>query len=208
MRVLLADDHAMFRDALRALLAAEGHEVVVEAGDGREAVRMARSQQPDVALLDFCMPLMNGIETAREIGRLAPGVACVLLTMFEDSSHVLDALRAGVRGYVLKAQAADDLLAALAAIGQGALYLSPSISATVVEACLSPQAAGADPLTARERQVLQLVAEGHSTRQLAELLAVSVKTAESHRTRIMNKLDLHNTASLVRYAIRRGVIQP
>jgi two-component system, NarL family, response regulator NreC len=207
MRLLLADDHAMFRHCLRDLLEREHLEIVGEAGDGRSAVRLAREHLPDIAVLDLGMPLLNGIEAIREIARLVPGTQCVLLTMFDDDKYVIDALRAGARGYVLKWQAATDLLSALAEVARGGVYLSPGIAGTVVDACLSPEPATTDPLTDRERQVLQLIAEGHSTRELADLLSVSVKTAESHRTRMMGKLNLRNTAGLVRYAIRNGVIQ-
>jgi two-component system, NarL family, response regulator NreC len=206
MNLLLADQQPMFRDAMRALLEREGHCVIAETGDGRDAVRLARECTPDVALLEVGMPLMNGIDAARQIGRRAPGTATLLLTASADHAFVLDALRAGVRGYVLKTQNGGDLLSALDEVARGALYLSPGISQTVVDACFQPVPAE-DPLTERERQVLQLIAEGHSTREVAALLAVSVKTAESHRSRLMSKLDLHNIAGLVRYAIRRGLIE-
>lgn len=207
MNLLLADQQPMFRDAMRALLEREGHCVVADTGDGREAVRLARECTPDVAVLDVGMPLMNGIDAARQIGRRAPQTATVLLTGNGEHRFVLEALRAGVRGYVLKTQAGADLLTALGEVARGALYLSPGISQTVVDACFMPGIPEDDPLTERERQVLQLIAEGHSTRELAELLAVSVKTAESHRSRLMAKLGLHNIAGVVRYAIRRGLIE-
>ncbi|MBO9662298.1 response regulator transcription factor [Dokdonella sp.] len=207
MNVLLADDHAMFRQSLRALLEREGLEVGAEAGDGREAVRLAAKHRPRVAVLDFSMPLLNGIETARAIRKRAPQTATILLTMFEEDDYVLGALAAGVRGYVLKAQAASDLVTALREVANGAVYLSPGISGALVDYHLQRGRANVDPLTDRERQVLQLVAEGKTMREIATLLSVSVKTAESHRTRLMRKLDLHNTAGLVRYAIRSGLIQ-
>lgn len=208
MNVLLADDHAMFRQSLRALLEREGFEIAAEAGDGREAVRLAVKHRPRVAVLDFSMPLLNGIETARAIRKRAPQTAAILLTMFEEDDYVLGALAAGVRGYVLKAQAASDLVTALREVANGAVYLSPGISGALVDYHLQQGRASADPLSDRERQVLQLVAEGKTMREVSVVLSVSVKTAESHRTRLMRKLDLHNTAGLVRYAIRSGLIQP
>jgi DNA-binding NarL/FixJ family response regulator len=205
--VLLADDHAMFRQSLRALLEREGYDVVAEAGDGREAVRLAHKQHPRVAVLDFSMPLLNGIEAARAIRRRSPQTATILLTMFEEDDYVFGALAAGMRGYVLKAQAAVDLVTAIREVANGAVYLSPGISRALVDFHLQQDRPGADPLTDRERQVLQLVAEGKTMREISAVLSVSVKTAESHRTRLMRKLDLHNTAGLVRYAIRRGLIR-
>lgn len=207
MNVLLADDQAMFRQGLRALLEREGLTVVAEAGDGREAVRLATRHRPHVAVLDFSMPLLNGIEAARAIRKRAPQTATILLTMFEEDAYVLGALAAGMRGYVLKAQAACDLVAALREVANGAVYLSPGISGVLADYHLQQGRAQADPLTDRERQVLQLVAEGNTMREVSVVLNVSVKTVESHRTRLMRKLDLHNTAGLVRYAIRSGLIR-
>lgn len=196
----------MFREGVKALLEREGMDVAGEAGDGREAVRLVRELRPDVATLDLNMPVMNGLEAARELGKSAPGTRTVLLTMFGESAYVLEALRAGVRGYVLKAQAASDLISAIRQVMGGAIYLSPGISEVVIDALTRP-VSPADPLTDRERQVLQLVAEGRTTKGIAAVLGLSAKTAESHRNRIMRKLDIHATAGLVRYAIRRGLIK-
>jgi DNA-binding NarL/FixJ family response regulator len=206
MRILLADDHPMFRQGLKSLLEREGFQVVGEASDGHEAVRLARRLDPTVAVLDISMPLLNGIDAAREIHRRAPKTQVVLLTMFEEDAFALEALRAGVRGYVLKAQAAADLVRAIREVMRGAIYLSPGISEAVVNA-LAKTEPPVDPLTDRERQVLQLVAEGNTTKKIASVLGLSAKTVESHRTRIMQKLDIHETAGLVRYAIRRGLIK-
>lgn len=205
MRVVIADDHAMFREGVKTLLERGGIEVAGEAADGREALRLVGELVPDIALLDLSMPVMNGIEAARELARIAPKTRAVLLTMFREEAYVLEALRAGVRGYVLKAQAAPDLIDALHQVMRGAVYLSPGISEVVINALLKPNAP-ADPLTSREVQVLQLVAEGSTARQVALALGLSVKTAESHRNRIMRKLGIHETAGLVRYAVRRGLV--
>ena len=205
--VILADDHPMFRQGLKALLEREGFDVVAEASDGHEAVRLARQLNPSIAVLDIGMPLLNGIDAARDIHKQASDTEVVLLTMYEEEAYVLEALRAGIRGYVLKAQAASDLVGAIREVQRGAVYLSPGISKTVVDAYVGKSELPADPLTDRERQVLQLVAEGKTTKEVAEVLGLSVKTADSHRTRIMQKLEIHETASLVRYAIRRGFIK-
>lgn len=208
MRIILADDHTMFLDGLEALLARAKFEVVAKVADGREAVRMTRELQPDVVVLDLAMPVMNGVTAAREIHKLAPGTPTILLTMFEDDAYVLEALQAGVRGYVLKAQAPEELVNAVREVLRGSVYLSPGVSKAVVDAYLGGSAPPNDALSDRERQVLQLIAEGNTTKQAARALGVSVKTAEAHRTRIMQKLEVHDTATLVRRAIRLGVIQP
>jgi len=207
-RILLADDHTLVRQGLKALLEGKGFEVVAEAGDGQEAVRAARERCPDIAVLDFSMPLLNGRDAAREILRVCPRARAILLTMHAEDQYVLDALQVGVRGYVLKAQASDDLVLAIREVQRGMMYLSPGVSQAVVNASMSRTELPRDPLTSREREVLQLVAEGKSTKEIAKLLAISFKTAESHRTRIMKKTDIHETAGLVRYAVRRGLIQP
>jgi two-component system response regulator NreC len=205
-RVLLADDHQIVRQGLRGILVAAGHEVIGEASDGREALKLARTLNPDIAVLDLSMPLLNGLDAAREMRRLAPDIKIILLTMYTDKGYVLQALRAGARGYVLKTQAAEDLISAIREILRGETYLSPGVAASVVDAVLESTNEAADPLTARERQILQLVAEGNTTKEIARLLNVSFKTAESHRNHIMKKLDIHEVAGLVRYAIRQGLL--
>jgi two-component system response regulator NreC len=207
IRVFLADNHALVRQGLKALLEREGFQVAGEASDGQEAVRLVPQIRPDIAILDISMPILNGIDAARELQKCS-ATKTILLTRHDEDQYVTEALRAGVKGYVLKNQAATDLVHAIREVCRGGIYLSPSISSTVVGAFLSKTDLPADPLTSRERQVLQLVGEGKSTKEVATLLGISMKTAESHRTRLMQKLDIHETASLVRYAIRRGLIQP
>jgi two-component system response regulator NreC len=208
LRLLLADDHEVVRQSLRALLERNGFEVLAEAGDGREAVRLAAACHPQVAVLDLSMPLLNGMEAAREILKDSPQTRCVLLTMHTEEHYVLEALRIGISGYVLKSKSSAELVQAIQEAARGAMYLSSDISATVVRAYLTKAEPAPDVLGNRERQVLQLVAEGKTTKEIAGLLGVSAKTAESHRGHIMEKLEIHNTAGLVRYAIRRGLIQP
>jgi len=207
LRILLADDHQIVRQGLRALLEREGFDVAAEASDGLEAVRLARDLQPDVAVLDIAMPLLNGLDAAREVLKGSPRTKAILLTMHAEDHYVLEALRAGVSGYVLKTKAAGDLVRAIREVAGGAIYLSPGVSRAVVQAYRAKSDLPPDPLTPRERQVLQLIAEGKRTKEIAALLGVSVKTAESHRTRLMEKLNIHETASLVRYALQRGLIQ-
>ena len=207
-RILLADDHVIVRQGFRALLEREGLEVVAEAADGHEAVRLAGDLHPDVAVLDFAMPLLNGLDAAREIRRRSPGTRLILLTVHTEDHYVLEAMHAGVHGYVVKTQGAADLVQAIREVRGNALYLSPTISRAVVEASFDKANPPGDMLSPRERQVLQLVAEGKTTKEIAVVLGVSIKTADSHRARIMRKLDIHDTAGLVRFAIRRGLIHP
>ncbi len=207
-RVLLADDHVVVREGLKAILEREGCEIVGEAADGQDAVRLARDLRPDVAILDVAMPLLNGLDAAREILQTSPQTRGILLTMHTEEGFVLEALRAGIRGYVVKTEAAADLVRAIHEVSRGRVYLSPAISQTVIEGYLAKAELPSDPLTAREREVLQLVAEGKTSKEIAQLLGVSAKTVETHRSRIMERLGIHDTAGLVRYAIRRGLIQP
>ena len=208
IQVLLADDHQIMRQGLKGLLEREGFTVIAEASDGREAVRLAEKGHPDVAILDLAMPQLNGLDAARQIVRSSPRTKAIILTMHTEDPYVLEALRAGVGGYVLKTQAAADLLQAIREVTRGAIYLSPGVSRALVDAYRARTDLPADPLSPREREVLQLVAEGKTTKEVAVALGVSTKTAESHRTRIMEKLDIHETANLVRYAIRRGIVRP
>ena len=207
-RILLADDHPIVREGLRALLEREGFDVQAEAADGREAVRLARDLSPHVALLDLVMPLLNGLDAAREIRRASPRTKRILLTMYTEDSYVIEAIRAGINGYVLKTQAVADLAQATREVCQGRVYLSPGISRAVIEAYIDRTEHPPDPLSRREREVLQLVAEGKTSKEIAHLLGVTTKTAEVHRVRIMKKLGIQGTAALVRYAIRRGLVRP
>jgi DNA-binding NarL/FixJ family response regulator len=207
--VLLADDHMLFRQALKVLLEREGFSVRAEACDGLEAVRLAATLRPDIAVLDIAMPALNGLDAARQITKVSSGTRTIALTMYTEDHYVLGALRASMRGYVIKTQAAQDLVAAIRSVNNGEIYLSPGVSSAIIDGYLGRTAAPAsDPLTARERQVLQLVAEGKTSKEIADILELGVKSVESYRTRIMQKLEIHNTAGLVRYAIRQGLVQP
>ena len=206
--VLIADDHQIVRQGLKALLEREGFKVLGEAANGQEAVQMAEELHPDVAVLDLAMPILNGIDATREILRASPKTKSILLTMHTDRRYILEGLRGGAKGYVMKTHAADDLVRAIREAARGGTYLSPEISEAVVLAYQNKTEILPDPLSARERQVLQLIAEGKTTKEVASTLDISAKTAETYRTRIMEKLDLHITADLVRYAIRRGLVQP
>jgi len=198
----------MFRQAVRVVIERENLEVVGEASDGHESVRMAKELRPDIAVVDLSMPLLNGLDAAKQITQVSPKTKTIALTMHTEDRYVLQALQAGIRGYVLKTQATSDLIQAIQEVLRGRIYLSPGVSRALVEVYLAKPGLPADPLTSRERQVLQLVAEGKTTKEVASMLGISVKTAESHRTRLMEKLAIHETAGLVRYAIRVGLIQP
>jgi len=205
--VVLADDHPLVRHGMRMLLERERFQILGEASDGLEAVGLAKRFRPDVVVLDFAMPALNGISAAREIATVSARSKMVLLTMYTEEHHVLEALRAGVRGCVSKTQAPEHLLQAIREVCAGGVYLSPSVSGTVIDAYLTKTELPDDRLTSRERQVLQLIAEGKTTKEVAVILGITVKTAESHRTKLMAKLDIHSTAVLVRYAIRRGLLR-
>jgi DNA-binding NarL/FixJ family response regulator len=207
LRVLVAEDQRLIGEGISSLLRAAGLDVVGEAADGHEAVRLAEALDPDVAVLDISMPGLNGIDAARAIQRSRPATKTVIVTMHNEDAYVIDALRAGVGGYVLKSQAAADLVAAIHQVRQGTVYLSPGISSALANAVRSNADIPEEPLTPREREVLQLVAEGKTSKEAGAILHVSAKTVDAHRASIMRKLDLHDTASLVRYAIRRGLIE-
>jgi DNA-binding NarL/FixJ family response regulator len=208
LRVVLADDHTLFRQGLKSLLEREGIQIVGEAQDGQEVLQLAGKHSPDAAVIDIGMPILNGLDAARELKRAAPKTKTILLTRHDDDEYLMEALRAGVRGYVLKNQAASDLVHAIQMVCRGQIYLSPGMSRVVVDAYLSKSELPVNPLSSREREVLQLIAEGKSTKDIASLLGISVKTADSHRSRLMRKLDIHEVATLVRYAVRKGLVQP
>ena len=208
IQVLLADDHVVVRQGLKVLLEREGFHVVAEASDGQQAVQLAKQFQPDVAVLDLAMPILNGLDAAREIQKVSENTKPIILTMHTENHYILEGLQAGAKGFVMKTHAAEDLVQAIREASRGRTYLSPEVSQTVVQAYQDKIDIRPEPLSPRERQVLQLIAEGKSTKEVAGLLNISVKTAETHRTRIMEKLDVHETAGLVRYAIRRGMIEP
>jgi DNA-binding NarL/FixJ family response regulator len=208
IRIVLVDDHVLVRQGLKALIESDGFQVVGEASDGQEALRQVESFCPDIVVMDISMPAFNGLNAAREIERSFPKTKTILLTQHDESQYVSEALDAGVKGYVLKNQAAGDLLQAIKQVSRGQVYLSPGVSQAVVESYHSKLDKTKTRLTPREKQVLQLIAEGKSTRDIASVLGISVKTAESHRTRMMHKLDIHETASLVLYAVRKGIVQP
>jgi two-component system response regulator NreC len=208
IQILLADDHVIFRQGLRALLERAEMTVMGEASDGHEALRLAHERHPDVAVLDITMPHLNGLETARRLREAVPRTKVILLTVHTETPYILEAIHAGVSGYVLKTQAAVDLVQAIRDVLQGTIYLSPRVAHAVVQAYLTKADFPPDPLTSREREILQRIAEGQTTKEIAFFLGLSVKTVESHRIRMMRKLDIHETATLVRYAIRRGLTPP
>ena len=205
-RLLLADDHLLVRQGLQVLVEQAGMVVIGAAADGLEALRLAHTHQPEVAILDIAMPHLNGLDTTRRLRETLPQIKSILLTMHTDEPYVLEALHAGAVGYVVKTQAAADLVQAIHSVLHGAIYVSPVVTPAVVQAALRGTPLPPDPLTSREREILQRIAEGQTTKEIAASLALSVKTAESHRINLMRKLDIHETATLVRYAIRRGLI--
>lgn len=213
IRVLIADDHAILREGIRALLnLSEDIEVVGEAADGREAVEQCRRLDPDVILMDIAMPGLGGLEATLEIKKENPRTKILVLTQYEDREYIRRFLKAGVAGYVLKKAAGSELTAAIRAAHRGGLVLDPEVAREAMEeyAVGAESEGAADPyetLTDREKQVLKLVAEGRSNKEVAEILGISVKTAMSHRERVMEKLHLHNRTDLVKFALRKGVIR-
>ena len=213
VRVLLADDHQIVREGLSSLLGKQGDmEVVGEAGDGRTAVNLARMLQPAVVVMDLTMPELTGIEATRQIVAAMPGVKVIALSMHSDKRFVIEAFRAGAVGYVLKESAFEEVAHAIHIVTSGQSYVSPAISGILITDCVShspaPLPSVFSALTERERQVLQLLAEGKTTKRTAKILDVSVKTVETHRMHMMDKLDMHSIAELTKYAIREGLTPP
>jgi len=207
-RIVIADDHLLVREGLRVLLEQAGFELVGEALDGVTALRLCGELQPDVAVLDLGMPLLNGADCAREIRRVSPKTATIVLTMYDDDRYLTETIRAGAMGYVLKSAPADELLEAIDVVLSGDVYvLGETLTREALRDTLERKSPN-DLLTTRERQVLNLVVAGRATKEIASDLGISIKTAESHRVRIMKKLNTHNTAGLVRYAIRVGLALP
>jgi DNA-binding NarL/FixJ family response regulator len=212
LRLLLGDDHTLVRQGLRRILEDRPEwRVVAEAGDGREAVRLALEHKPDVAVLDIGMPLLNGIEAARRITRREPRVHVLMLSMHADEAYVTRALQAGARGYLLKDSAGKDLIRAVDAVAAGQSFFSPSIAQLMLDNYARrpsgpPVEDRYETLSEREREIFQLVAEGLSNKDVSRTLGITLATVETHRARILQKLDIHNTAELVLYAVRRGVV--
>ena len=210
MRVLIADDHTMVRESLVRLLdAADDVEVVAQAADGVEALDKAGRTHPDVVVADLSMPHMGGLEVVRRLHERLPNTRVLVLTMHQEDEYVLQAVRAGASGYLVKDSAATELLAAVRSLHAGRRYFGPQASRALAEQLQNPRRDAEDPygrLTAREREVFQLMAEGLTTKEIAGRLEISVKTAENHRGRVLGKLDVRNTAELVRYALRKGLL--
>ena len=212
MRVLLADDHGIVRRGMRALLESEPRiEVAGEAADGREALKLCASLEPDIAIIDIAMPQLNGIDVTAQALKQSPKLKVIILSMYADESYVLRALMAGAKGYLLKEATEEDLIPAVRAVAAGKSYFSPAISRVLLEDYVRHlQRRGMqdsyDLLTDREREVLQLLAEGRSNKEVATVLDLGLSTVETHRANLMQKLDLHNTAEIVLYAVRKGII--
>ena len=210
MRILIADDHGIVRGGMKLLIDRQPDmEVVAEAGDGVEAFEKALTSKPDLCVMDVSMPRMTGLQAAREIRAHCPGTRLLLLSMHDDERYVFDAVKAGASGYVLKRQADAELIEAVRAVASGGRYLSSTVDAGAMEEWLergddAPQ----DPLTPRELDVVKLIAEAYTNRQIAEILSVSEKTVESHRANVLSKLGMRDRVELVRYAIKRGLIEP
>ena len=215
IKVLLTEDHTIVRKGLRSLLDEEiGIKVVGEAEDGREAMRRAEALQPDVVLMDIAMPGLNGLEATRQLKKRFPEMKIIILTVHANEEYVLETLRAGASGYLVKKAAPDELISAIRAVYKGDSFLSPSISRTVIDEYIrkvekpSKRDETYEKLTNREKEVLQLIAEGYKTTEIADKLYISQKTVETHRANIMKKLEIRSTAKLTRYAMRKGIVSP
>ncbi|MBI3781868.1 MAG: response regulator transcription factor [Deltaproteobacteria bacterium] len=209
--VLLVEDHTVVRQGLRRILENDPSiEIVAEVGDGREAIAVAQRLSPQIAIVDISLPALNGVEVTRHLAKVAPDTRVLILSMHADEAYVRQSLKAGAKGYLLKDADDQDLIRAVSALSSGASYFSPQVSKLLLDGFVHDTPAADDELSVlsdREREVLQLIAEGKSNKEVAQLLNLSVSTVESHRKHIMEKLDLHNTASVVRFAVRKGIIQ-
>ncbi len=208
MKILIADDHKMMRDGLRAILEKEGLEIVAEAASGREAVALALAAHPDVVVMDITMPELNGVDATRRLVAEIPGIKVIALSMNADQRYVIAMFKAGAAGYLLKNAAADELLQAIRAVVGGQTFVSPGIASVVVESLVAGHRSGVKPgktLSPREREVLQLLAEGRSSKEIATRLQLALPTVETHRRQIMDKLGLRSVAELTKYAIREGL---
>jgi DNA-binding NarL/FixJ family response regulator len=212
IKVLLAEDHTLVRAGIRALVQKlEEVDVVAEAGDGREALRLIETHHPDVVLMDIAMSGLNGLDATARITKEFPNVRVIILSMHANEEYVLQALRAGAVGYLLKDAGTAELELAIRSVAREETYLSPAISKHVVSDYvrrMGGEPSSLERLTRRQREILQLIAEGHSTQEIAQMLSISVKTVETHRSQLMERLDIHDVASLVRYAIRVGLVTP
>ena len=212
IRLLLGDDHTLLRQGLRKILEEQRDwEVIAEASDGRDAVRQTLATQPDVVILDIGMPLLNGIEATRQIVRRLPNIRVLILSMHSDEAYIIQALQAGARGYLLKDSADTELIRAVTAVAAGKSFFSPAVARVMLDDYVRQLAEKGiadrfELLSEREREIFQLIAEGYSNKEAADLLSISPATVETHRAHILQKLDVHNTAELVLYAVRRGVI--
>jgi len=211
VRVLIVDDHTLVRDGIRALLALVADvKVVGEAANGREALDKTKELAPDVVLMDLAMPIMSGLEATRRIRKKFPGTKVLAVTQYEDREYIVPTIEAGARGFISKTAAFTELASAIQSVHQGKSFLSPVAAAAVVEEYQQKTTeADKDPyrqLTDREREMLKLVAEGYTAREIADMLVITLRTVETHKTNLMNKLDIHNKADLIKYAIRKGII--
>src|SRR5882672_445215 len=209
MRVLIADDHGIVRSGIRLLLERQADiEVIGEAADGAEAQELAVRERPDLAILDVKMPKLTGLQATREIKRQAPEVSVLILSMHDDERYLFEALKAGASGYVLKREADQDLVGAVRAVGRGEAFLTNAAERSIIRQWMADGAAGpAVPLTPREEEVVKLIAEAHTNAQIASILHLSEKTVESHRANVLRKLGMRDRVELVRYAIRRGLVE-
>jgi len=212
IRVVLADDHTLVRSGIRALLERfDDVEMVGEAANGREALELVEKHRPNIVLMDIAMPELNGIDAARRIHQRYPNTRVLLISMYDNEEYVAEALAVGAAGYVLKDASAAELDIAVHAVARGESYLSPAVAKRIVEGQVSPRGEGAigpQRLTPRQREILQLIAEGNSSKEIARKLGVSMKTVETHRANLMERLGIHDIAGLVRYAIRVGLVEP